>query len=359
MQYFSEEMIIKTVPTLMAGLVACAMTLGAGPSMAQTSRYAPTIQSFDVDEVRRLRPGNDLDFTLDGTPGGRATLRINGARKTVQLRETSPGRYVGTYTIGKKDRIVANSRVTATLKVGNRSTTGVLPESLTRDGPDRVIAVAAPRIERFQMDPVREIDAGSELNFFLTGTPGARVELDIAGARDNISLPEVAPGQYRGTYTVRRADRLRPDSVVTASIQNGTLVSKATLGQPLLAAVTPSDSPRVVRYCTNCGVIEAVNVINEQGQSTAVGSLGGAVIGGLLGNQVGSGSGRTAATAAGAIGGALAGREIEQRRNARQHFEVRVRYENGSVHTLNYPNDPGFRVGERVKVNDGVLSHDR
>jgi outer membrane lipoprotein SlyB len=331
--------------------------------MAQTSsRYAPTIQSFDVDEVRRLRPGNDLDFTLDGTPGGKATLRINGARKVVQLRETAPGRYEGTYTIGKKDRIVANSRVTATLRVGNRSTSGILQESLVRDQPgpgDRAVAVAAPRIERFQMDPVREIDAGSELNFYLTGTPGARVELDIAGARDNISLPEVAPGQYRGTYTVRRADRLRPDSVVTANIRAGNLVSSATLGQPLLAAAAPAESPRVVRYCTNCGVIESVNIVNEQGQATAIGSLGGAVIGGLLGNQVGSGSGRTAATAAGAIGGALAGREIEQRRNARHHVEVRVRYENGNVQTLDFPNDPGFRVGERVKVTNGVIAYDR
>jgi outer membrane lipoprotein SlyB len=347
----------------MAGLVACAVTLGAGPSMAQTSsRYAPTIQSFDVDEVRRLRPGRDLDFTLDGTPGGKATLRINGARKVVQLRETAPGRYRGTYTIAKRDRILPNSRVTATLRVGNRSTTEVLNESLVRDMPapgDRAIAAAAPRVERFQMDPVREIDAGSELNFYVTGTPGATVVLDIAGARDSISLPEVAPGQYRGTYTVRRADRLRPDSTVTANIRSGNMTSTATLGQPLLATATTADAPRVVRYCTNCGVVEAVNVINEQGQSSAVGAVGGAVVGGLLGNQVGSGSGRTAATAAGAIGGALAGREIEQRRGARQHFEVRVRYENGNVQTLNFPHDPGFRVGERVKVNDGVLSHDR
>ena len=348
----------------MAGLVAVAVTLGAGPSMAQTSssRYAPTIQSFDVDEVRRLRPGNDLDFTLDGTPGGKATLRINGARKVVQLRETSPGRYEGTYTIGKKDRIAANSRVTATLRVGKRATTGVLQESLVRGMPapgERAVAVAAPRVDRFQMDPVREIDAGSELNFYLTATPGSTVELDIAGARDRIRLPEVAPGQYRGTYTVRRADRLRPDSAVTASVRHGNLVSTATLGQPLLAAAPPANTPRVARYCTNCGVIESVTHINEQGQAGAVGALGGAVVGGLLGNQVGSGSGRTAATAAGAIGGALAGREIEQRRNVRSHVEVRVRYENGSVQTLDFPTDPGFRVGERVKVNDGVLVHDR
>jgi outer membrane lipoprotein SlyB len=81
-------------------------------------------------------------------------------------------------------------------------------------------------------------------------------------------------------------------------------------------------------------------------------------VGGLLGNQVGSGSGRTAATVAGAVGGALAGREIERNANARQRYEVVVRYANGATQTIPYENNPGFRVGDRVKVSDGVLIRD-
>ncbi|HBI69823.1 MAG TPA: hypothetical protein DDZ22_12675, partial [Massilia sp.] len=84
------------------------------------------------------------------------------------------------------------------------------------------------------------------------------------------------------------------------------------------------------------------------------------VIGGLLGNQVGSGSGRTAATAAGAIGGAVVGRNIEQNQRRDQRYEVVVRYSgNGATQTLQYDNDPGFRAGDAVRVNDGVLSRDQ
>jgi outer membrane lipoprotein SlyB len=115
------------------------------------------------------------------------------------------------------------------------------------------------------------------------------------------------------------------------------------------------DTQRVARYCTNCATVEAVNVI--QGEAGAAGTLGGAAVGGLLGNQVGSGSGRTAATVAGAVGGAIAGRAIE--RNARApRYEVVVRYENGATQSVRYDNDPGFRVGEQVRVADGVLTRD-
>jgi transcription antitermination factor NusG len=35
-----------------------------------------------------------------------------------------------------------------------------------------------------------------------------------------------------------------------------------------------------------------------------------------------------------------------------------VRYANGATQTVPYDNEPGFRVGDNVKVNDGVLTRD-
>ena len=49
---------------------------------------------------------------------------------------------------------------------------------------------------------------------------------------------------------------------------------------------------------------------NNVGTKQAVGTVGGAVLGGLLGSQIGGGSGRLWATGAGAVLGALAGLEI-------------------------------------------------
>jgi outer membrane lipoprotein SlyB len=230
-----------------------------------------------------------------------------------------------------------------------------------------------PRVQTFDVRGSDDLGPGHELKFTVVGTPGAKVDVQIAGTRGIFTLPEVRPGEYAGLYTIRRDDNIAPDASVTATIRANGRYSTATLGQPLLAGGRvrgdrmddrrdaqrddrrADDSQRVARYCTNCATVESVNVI--QGEAGAAGTLGGAAVGGLLGNQVGSGNGRTAATVAGAVGGAIAGRSIE--RNARgQRYEVVVRYENGATQSVRYDNDPGFRVGEQVRVNDGVLARD-
>ena len=46
--------------------------------------------------------------------------------------------------------------------------------------------------------------------------------------------------------------------------------------------------------------------------------------------------------------------------NRSQRYEVVVRYAtSGATQTLQFENDPGFRQGDRVRVNNGVLSRDQ
>ena len=89
----------------------------------------------------------------------------------------------------------------------------------------------------------------------------------------------------------------------------------------------------------------------------AGGVLGGAAVGGLLGNQIGSGSGNTAATIAGAAGGALAGREIERRtRSGGEMFKIYVRMDDGSYQAIAQETSPPLRPGDRVRVENGVVT---
>lgn len=345
---------------LMAPMVAlvplCSLTVA--PAQAQE------ISGFNVDEVRRLAPGVELNFDLYGTPGGTATLRINGATRNVHMTEVEPGQYSGTYTIGVRDHIRAASSVTANLRVGNRVATAALSESLLRNGAGRQVEerrgalAAVPRVERFDVRGNDDLGPGNDLTFNLAGTPDAKVEVSIAGVRGVFFLPEVRPGEYSGVYRIRRNDRIAPDAAVTATIRANGRYTTAALGQPLLAG-GPRPATNVVRYCTNCATVEAVNVVEVSGDGSYLGTVGGAMVGGLLGSQVGSGNGRTAAEVAGAVGGAVAGRNIE--RNARRslRYEVVVRYNNGANQTLQYDQDPGFRVGEKVKINNGVLARDQ
>ncbi|MEX5746880.1 glycine zipper 2TM domain-containing protein [Massilia sp. X63] len=346
-------------PVLTGGAVAHAQQY-------QNNRaYGPVINGFNVEEVRRLTPGVELHFDMYGSPGGTATLRIDGATRNLHLTEVEPGQYTGTYTIGTHDRIRPESGVTANLRLGNQVATSLLSESLLQPNAPRERRgqlAGAPAIQRFEVQGSPELGPGNELRFTVFGTPGGRVEVAIAGARGVFFLPEVRPGEYDAVYTVRASDRIAPDSRVTATIRANGRYTTSVLGRPLLASgrLNEAREPRQARYCTNCAVVEAVNVIEVSGNGNYLGTAGGAVIGGLLGNQVGSGSGRTAATVAGAVAGGLAGRNVQRNMNREQRYEVVVRYANsGATQTLQFDNDPGFRQGDRVRVNNGVLSRDQ
>jgi outer membrane lipoprotein SlyB len=343
------------------------VVLGGATAQAQQYQnnraYGPAISGFNVEEVRRLTPGVELHFDLYGSPGGVATLRIDGATRNLNLTEVEPGQYTGTYTIGTRDRILADSSVTANLRLGNQVATSLLSESVLQTNAPR----AAERrgqlasnvvIQRFEVQGSPDLGPGNELRFTVFGTPGARVEVAITGTRGVFFLPEVRPGEYDAVYTIRNRDRIEPNSRVTATIRANGRYTTSVLARPLLAGVR-TDQPRQARYCTNCATVEAVNVIEVSGNGNYLGTVGGAVVGGLLGNQVGSGSGRTAASVAGAVAGGIAGRNIQRNMNRSERYEVVVRYTTGgATQTLQYENDPGFRQGDRVRVNNGVLARD-
>ena len=352
---------------MLAALPLASMTLATPVQAQQYNREAPrgpVIRGFNVDEVRRLEPGVELNFDLYGSPGGSATIRIEGATRNLALSETEPGQYEGSYTISARDRIAPNSAVTANLREGNRVATQVLSESLLRGPGGRPApGVMVPRVERFDVRGVGDLEAGDELTFTLMGTPGSKVEISIAGSRGVFFLPETRPGEYSGVYTVRRADRLAPDSAVTATIRNGGRATTTTLGRPLVSGPAPRPMNPVARYCSNCATVESVNVIQVQGSAGYIGTVGGALVGGLLGSQVGSGNGRTAAQIAGVVGGAAVGRNIDNnnaaKAGANQHYEVTVRYPNGATKVITYANEPGFRAGDKVRVDNNVLTRDQ
>ena len=340
-------------------LAVCA-SLSASMAQAQQN-VAPRIDGFSVDEVRRLDPGVELNFLMYGTPGGRATIRITGAQRDVQLTETNPGHYEGYYTISRNDRLNARSEVRVNLRVGNMVVTDKLIESLQIGVGRHDTAKAAgpaPRIENFSVQPVGDLNGGSELVFTVNGTPGAKVDVTITGARAKFFLQENRPGQYSGEYMIRRSDRIAPNSVVTANMMLGTRMSTARLNGPLMSAAMPPQRAANVpaRACQNCGTIEAINVVEVKGEGGYLGTIGGGVVGALLGSQVGGGNGRTAAEIAGAVGGAYAGRAIEARSKSDPVYEVVVRFQNGASQTLSFNNRPEYRVGEQVTVSNGALA---
>ncbi|MEC5216037.1 outer membrane lipoprotein SlyB [Actimicrobium sp. GrIS 1.19] len=351
-------------------VLSCAALLPLAPlalisSDVQAQQYnnssAPRIDGFNVNEVRTLSPGTDLNFTVYGTPGGNATLRIAGAVRNLALSEVEPGQYEGTYTISGRDRLSARSAVTANLRTGNQVASAVLGESLQvgvgyhpRAQRDAIL----PKIERFEVQPVTDLSGGNELKFTLFGTPGGKADMTIGGTTGRFFLPEVNAGEYVGSYTIRRRDRVQSDSPVVVNLRVGNAVTSRTLARPLLMASAPAPV-RPARICNDCGTIEAVNVVETKGEGGYLGTIGGGVVGALLGSQVGGGKGRTAAEIAGAVGGAYAGHAIEGNARRGTHYEVVVRMQNGGTQTVSMEANPGLAVGERVRVGEGVVTRDQ
>jgi len=357
---------MKISPKIVASLIALTalMPLALSSNMAQAQQYNTSqntvrIEGFNVDEVRRIVPGAELNFDIYGTPGGLATLRIAGATRNLTLVEGEPGQYEGTYTISERDRIEARSAVTANLRVGNQVASIVLNESLQIGvgyHSDKPLVGPQPRIDRFDVEPVAELSGGNDLQFTLSGTPGAKADVVIKGVKGKIILEEVKNGEYVGAYTIKNRDRIKHNSAVTARLTLGERVSSVNLDKNLQTAtdLTPA---RASSYCNNCGKVEAVNRVEVKGEGSYLGIIGGGVVGALLGSQIGDGKGRTAAEIAGALGGAYAGHTIEGKVRKTYHYEVLVRMQNGSTQTFTFKVEPGYRVGDEVKINEGVLAH--
>ena len=356
--------LMKMSQKLFAVVVAMAalMPLSLLPVQAHAQQYNPSqatprIEGFNVDEVRRLTPGAELNFGIYGTPGGLATLRIQGATRNLTLVETEAGLYEGAYTISSRDKIAARSPVTANLRVGNQVASAVLNESLQVGvGYHSTKAMPGPQpsIERFDVEPIADLSGGNDLRFTVFGTPGGKVDLAIKGVKGKVFLPEVSKGEYASTYTIRNRDRIKSNSVVTANLRVGERVTSVTLGKALQNVAAPVPV-RAARICNNCGTIEAINLVEVKGEGSYLGTIGGGVVGALLGSQIGDGNGRTAAQIAGAVGGAYAGHAIEGNVRKSNHYEVLVHLQNGATQTVSFAAEPGFRVGDSVKINDGVI----
>ena len=128
------------------------------------------------------------------------------------------------------------------------------------------------------------------------------------------------------------------------------LLSSA-LASALLGLGLLTGSGAAAARCDQCGVVQETHSETQKGKATALGTVGGAVVGGILGNQIGKGDGNTVATIAGAVGGAYAGREIEKSQRKKTVWLTTVQMETGESRVFTSDHDPAWAKGKQVEIN--------
>jgi outer membrane lipoprotein SlyB len=123
-------------------------------------------------------------------------------------------------------------------------------------------------------------------------------------------------------------------------------------GQTQAPAPAPAQTKAPAK-CTDCGVVQSIQFVEEEGKASGLGAVAGGVVGGVIGHQIGGGTGKTVATIAGAGGGAYVGHQVEKNKNKQAYWAVTIKMDGGTLRTFHYTTKPGVQEGERVKLVDG------
>lgn len=99
---------------------------------------------------------------------------------------------------------------------------------------------------------------------------------------------------------------------------------------------------------TDRGYVLSLRKVEIKPESSITGTALGAVGGGLLGSMFGGGNGKYLTAAAGAVAGGVAGNAIGSK--SQEGIEYTVKLDNGSVISLTQGIEPHISVGQRVYV---------
>jgi outer membrane lipoprotein SlyB len=296
-----------------AAWVGC-LTGAAGPTAAQPAESSrirqntvPVVEGFGLERVAELAPGVSLNFSVYGSPHSAVTLAIEGGRRLVDLPETEPGIYEGSYIIDAADRIRPDSRVVA---------------SLQRDG----------QVARSTLDEPLLL---------------ARGTLPWTAVEPRPGLPTTVPAP--------------PPTAVPAPTNVPAPRDAGARAAPLLAA-TPAPWPQQVPHvaplretCADCAVVESIRTVEAPPRPGVIGAVSGAIAGAIVGNELAEAHRRHMMRVLGAIGGLFLGREIEIRSARPPSYEAVLRLPDGSALIRRYEQPPSFHPGDTISLSSGVV----
>lgn len=248
---------------------------------------ALAIKGFDLEQVAELAAGVSLNFSVYGSPYAAVTLAIEGGRRLIDLPETQPGIYEGSYVIEPADQIRPNSRVVASLQRSGQVARSTLNEPLLLARGTLPWGKVEPQLPATPASPAPD--------------PGARAAL-LAGT----PVPAVEP--------------------------------------------TPREAP-LRKVCGDCAVVESIRTVPAPPRAGVIGAVTGAIAGAIVGNELAEAHRRHVMRLLGAIGGLFVGREIERQSARPPSYDVVLRLPDGSTLIRRYDKPPSFKPGDTVSLS--------
>lgn len=96
------------------------LTAAAHRAAVEAATPAAVVDYF-ATQTDGYAGGDEIVFTVRGSPAGQASVRLAGSDAVIALTEQGAGEYSGRYTIRSRDRISAASQATLRLSTGTRS----------------------------------------------------------------------------------------------------------------------------------------------------------------------------------------------------------------------------------------------
>ncbi len=191
-------MLTRLKTTRLAPLAACAASAifcACRPAAVQAQTPdGISVQAFFDDAKGPLKSGDVMHVTLQGTRNGRATFAIPGVVERITLKETTPGVYVGDYTVPR------NISVSGAAVVGRLSYPGIASPLVPADGPVTLDSLA-PRVTLFSPGKGATTESARPLIVAAFSDQGG-VGVDPAGVRLRLDGADQTPNATVTPFSV-------------------------------------------------------------------------------------------------------------------------------------------------------------
>ncbi len=226
--------VLKNGRSMSATLGQSLLAGAAGPVAAAPSQ----ISAFDVSAPQRVRPGDELSFSLTGTPGGQAGVAVQGVAKRIPLSEVRPGVYEATYVVRRGDKIRGSLVADAHLLSNRRETTLRYTAATGDNNNDRRPAATCASCGSVVSVNLVEVkgDSPNVIGTIAGGVLGGVLGNQVGGGsgKDLATIAGAIGGAYAGNRVENRMDKKQVHRV-NVRLDNGTTRSFDYAESPGLA----------------------------------------------------------------------------------------------------------------------------